>query len=139
MVSVPIQYRTHKHKALRSSDQRSQDMRRNGIDREQTRERIFSDNSLRLAVADTSVMNHGIERSELINLIGNVPCLGDAGEVSNKDRFCCGQLVLRLFRPLLATSMQHHPVPLFNKKLRGRKAQTIGRSINENTSHDDFP
>jgi hypothetical protein len=30
-------------------------------------------------------------------------------------------------------------VPLFNKKLRGRKAQTIGRSGNKNTSHDDLP
>src|ERR1700722_10630909 len=65
-----MQYRTHVHKALWAGDQRSQDIRRNGIDCEQMRERIFSDNSIRLAVADTSVMNHGIEGSELINLIG---------------------------------------------------------------------
>jgi hypothetical protein len=30
-------------------------------------------------------------------------------------------------------------VPLFNKKLHGRKAQTIVRSSNENTSHDYLP
>jgi hypothetical protein len=58
-----MQYRTHVHKALWSGDQLSQDVRRNGIDCEQMRERIFSDNSIRLAVADTSVMNHGIDLS----------------------------------------------------------------------------
>jgi hypothetical protein len=66
-------------------------------------------------------MNNGIEGSELIDLVGNVSCLGNAGEVPDDYRFCCGKFVLSLIRPLLASSMQYHLVALFNQKPRGRK------------------
>ena len=66
-------------------------------------------------------MNDGIEGSEFIDLISNVSCLGNAGEVPNDYRFCCGKFVLSLIRPLLISSMQYHPVGLLNQKLCGRK------------------
>jgi hypothetical protein len=66
-------------------------------------------------------MNDGIEGPELIDLIGNVPCLGNAGEIPNDYRFCRGKLVLSLIRPLLASSMQYHAVALFNQKPRCHK------------------
>jgi hypothetical protein len=52
-------------------------------------------------------------------LIGNMPCLGNAGEVPDNDRFCCGKFSVSLIRALLASSMQYHAVALFNQKLGG--------------------
>jgi hypothetical protein len=66
-------------------------------------------------------MNDGIEGSEIIDLIGDVSCLGNAGEVPDDYRFCCGKFVLSLPRPLLSSSMQYHAVALFNQELCGRK------------------
>src|ERR1700683_2724702 len=115
-----MQHRTQIHKSFWSSDQRCQDVRRNRIDGEKMREAIFSDNSLRLEVADASVMNDGIEGSEFVDLIGNVSCLGNAGEVPDDYRFCCGKFILSLIGPLLALSMQYHAAALFYQKLCGR-------------------
>src|SRR6202046_5277598 len=77
-VSVLMQDRTQIHKSFWSRDQRCQDVWGNRIHSENMRQAVFSDNSLRLAVADAGVMNDGIEGSELIDLIGNVSCLGNA-------------------------------------------------------------
>jgi hypothetical protein len=66
-------------------------------------------------------MKDSIEGSESIDLIGNVSRLGNAGEIPDDYRFCCGKFVLSLIRPLLASSMQDHAVTLFNQQLCGRK------------------
>src|SRR5580658_900277 len=120
-VSVLMQDRTHIHKSFWSRDQRCQDVWSNRIHCQNMRQAVFSDNSLWLLVADAGVMNDGIEGSELIDLIGNVSCLGNAGEVPDNRRFCCGKFILSLIRALLASSMQYHAVALFNQKLRGHK------------------
>src|ERR1700722_9573042 len=118
-VSVLMQDRTQIHKSFGSRDQRCQDVGGNRVHSENMRQAIFSDNSLWLAVADAGVMNDGIEGSELIDLIGNVSCLGHAGEVPNDYRLCCGKFILSLIRALLASSVQYNAVALFNQKLRG--------------------
>src|ERR1700678_3134049 len=116
-----MQYRTQIHKAFRSSNQCRKDVRRSRIDSENMRSLIFSDNSLWFLIANAGVMNDGIEGPELIDLIGDVPCLGNAGEIPNDYRFCCGKFVLSLIRTLLASSMQYHAVALFNQKPCGHK------------------
>jgi hypothetical protein len=64
------------------------------------RQPIFSDNSLRLAVTCRSVVNDGIEAAEFIDLLGDTSRLGNAGQVPDDYRFCCGKFVLSLVRPL---------------------------------------
>src|SRR5580698_1117658 len=118
-VSGLMQDRTQIHQPFWSRDQRGQDVWGNRIHSENMRQAVFSDNSLWLAVADAGVMNDGIEGSKLIDLIGNVSCLGNAGEVPNNHRLCYGKSILSLIRALLASSMQYHAVALFNQKLRG--------------------
>jgi hypothetical protein len=59
-------------------------------------------------------MNDGIEGSELIDLIRNLFCLRNAGEVPDDYRFRCWKFILSLIRPLSASSMQYHAVALFN-------------------------
>ena len=71
-------------------------------------------------------MNHRIEGSELIDLIGNVSCLSNAGEVPDHYFLCFGKFFLSLIRPLLVSSMQYNTVALLNQELRGHEAQAIG-------------
>jgi len=67
-------------------------------------------------------MNYCIEGSEMIDLIGNVSCLSDTGEVPNRYRLCFGKFLVSLIHPLLVSSMQCNAVALVNQKLRGHEA-----------------
>ena len=67
-------------------------------------------------------MNNRIEGSELIDLIGNVSCLSNAGEVPDRYFLCFGKFFLSLIRPLLVSSMQYNTVALLNQELRGHEA-----------------
>jgi hypothetical protein len=75
-----------------------------------------------LAVADAGVVDYRIEGSELIDLIGNVSCLSNAGEVPDHYFLCVGKFSLSLIRPLLVSSMQYNTVALLNQELRGHEA-----------------
>jgi hypothetical protein len=67
-------------------------------------------------------MNYRIEGSELIDLIGNVSCLSDTGEIPNRYGLCFGKLLVSFIRPLLVSSMQYDIVALLNQELRGHEA-----------------
>ena len=67
-------------------------------------------------------MNHCIEGSELVDLIGKVSCLSNAGEVPDNYFLCFEKFFLSLIRPLLVSSMQYNTVALLNQELRGHEA-----------------
>ena len=70
--------------------------------------------ALWLLIANAGVMNDGIEDPELIDLIGNVSCLSNAGEIPDHYFLCFGKFFLSLIRPLLISSMQYNTVALLN-------------------------
>jgi hypothetical protein len=67
-------------------------------------------------------MNDGIEGPELIDLIGNVSCLSNAGEIPDRYGLCFGKLLVSFIRPLLVSSMQYNTVALLNQELRSHEA-----------------
>ena len=67
-IAVLVKHGAEINEPLGLRDQGCQDVGSNGVDREDMRETIFCLDSLRLLVADGSIVDDGVERAERIDL-----------------------------------------------------------------------
>jgi hypothetical protein len=78
------------------------------------RETIFGLDSLRLLVADSSIVDDGVERAARIDLLCDLSSLGNCAEISDNDCFRLRDVSFCLVGAGLAAGVQDDPVTLLN-------------------------
>src|SRR4051795_4679385 len=110
-----VQLGTQIPQPLRPLNACRQDVGCKCVDSEDMRQTIFSSDSPGLSIPDTGVVNHGVEGTELVHLIGNATRLGNACQIADdhclRTRHACHYLPSPLFR----ASMQDYSVSLLNE------------------------
>ena len=76
-VAALVKHRAEIDESLRLRDQGCKDVGSNGVDRKDMRETIFRLDSLRLLVANGSIVDDSVERSERIDLLCDLSSLGN--------------------------------------------------------------
>src|ERR1700761_7625730 len=99
------------------------------------RETIFRLDSLRLLVADGSIVDDGVERAERIDLLCDLSSLGNRAEIADNDCLRLWGVPLCLVCAGLASGVQDDAVTLLNQQLRCHPAKAISRSGNEYACH----
>jgi hypothetical protein len=78
------------------------------------RQAVHCLHQLRLSVADTGVVDDGIETSKLVDLVSDGFRLRDARQVADDDVHRPGNLLACLVRARIASGVQHDLVPLLD-------------------------
>jgi hypothetical protein len=99
------------------------------------RETIFRLDSLRLLVADGSIVDDGVERAERIDLVCNLSSLGNCAEIADNDCLRLGDISFGLVAAGLAPGVHDNPVTLLNEQFRSHPAEPISRASDEYACH----
>src|SRR5437016_5156628 len=92
--------------------------------------------SLRVSIPDSRVVNHRVERAELVYLFGHAASLGDAPQIAHDHTFRPWRGGKRLFSSFLVASVQEHAVPLFEEKVSRQASEAVGGTRDEDARHD---
>ncbi len=120
--------------SLRSFDQGGEDIGRKRVDGEDMRQAVAGDVMV-FAKADTGVVDNAIERTERVDLRGDLLGGCDRGEIADDDGFGLGQGLLRVRRARVVARMQDDLMVLIGKIPANHQTKTIGRAGNENARH----
>src|SRR5215472_1235727 len=107
---------THIDQAIRSFDQRGQDVRRQYVDGEDVRHAGRHVSSLRHAITDTCVVDHGVEAAEAVDTVRYGLCAADGGEIARNGvlgAWCC---YARVAAALVISSVQNNVMALRDKE-----------------------
>src|SRR5258705_1238241 len=138
-IAVLVKHGAEIDESLRLRDQGCHDVGSNSVDREDMRETIFRLDSLRLLVADGSIVDDGVERAERIDLLCDLSSLGNCAEIADNDCLRLRDVPLCLVGAGLASGVQDDPVTLLNQQLRCHPAEAISRSGDEYACHSLAP
>src|SRR3984957_1792275 len=138
-IAVLVKHRAEIDESLGLRDQGCQDVGGNGVDREDMRETIFRLDSLRLLVADGSIVDDGVERAQRIDLLCDLSSLGNCAEIPDNDCLRLRDVPLCLVGAGLASGVQDDPVTLLNQQIRCHPAEAISRSGDEYACHSLAP
>ena len=78
-----------------------------------------------LAVADPDIVDHSVEWTQAIGLLGDSSCFGDAGHIADDDGRCLGRRRSRIFGAVLVAGVQRHLVTRGQQALAGRESQAV--------------
>ena len=101
--------------AFRPLNQRRQDVGRQRVDREDMWQAIGCD-AMPLPIADSGILDHGIEAPERIDLGSDFLCTGDSLEISDYDRLSLRQGASGVRRAFGIARMEDHPMPVARKQ-----------------------
>src|ERR1700733_8564217 len=87
------------------------------------------------AKADGGVVNNAIERTERVDLGGDLLGGGDRGEISDDDSFGLGQGLFGVRRARVVARMQDNLMALIGKIPANHQTETIGRTGDKNARH----
>src|ERR1700723_20480 len=138
-ITVLVKHGAEINESLGLRDQGCQDVGSNRIDRQHMRETIFGLDSLRLLVADGSIVDDGVERAERIDLLCDLSSLSNCAEVADYDCLRLRYVPLGLLCAGLASGVQDNPVTLLNQQLRCHPAEAVSRSGDEYACHSLAP
>jgi hypothetical protein len=104
------------------------------------REAIHRRDTLRFPISNRGVVNHGIHRSEAVDLIGHTPGFGNGHQIADDYRLRSGSSRHCVPSSLPVPSVQNYIVALLDQQLCGHSAEPIGRACDEHTRHElSFP
>jgi hypothetical protein len=109
--------------ALRPLDQGRQDVGGERVDGEDLRQPIEG-KAMRLLVADSGVVDDGVETAERVDLRRHVLGGGDGLHVSGDHRLGPRQRPPRIVRSLSIARMQNHAMSLLDQQLSGHQAES---------------
>ena len=81
-----------------------------------------------LLIADSRIMDHGIEATERIGLGSDILCAGDGLDISDYDRLGLRQGAPGVLRAFGITGMEDHPMALAREQFAGHQAEARGRA-----------
>jgi hypothetical protein len=76
-------------------------------------------------IADSRIMDHGIEATEGIGLGSDILCASDGLDISDYDRLGLRQGAPRVLRAFGTTGMENHPMALARKQFAGRSSSGV--------------
>ena len=109
---------------FRPLDQRGQDVGRQRVDREDVWQAIGCD-AMPFPIADSSIMDHGIEATERVGLGGELLCAGDGFDIADYDRLSLGQGAPGIFCAVGITGMQDDPMSLAREKFAAIRPRPV--------------
>ena len=80
-------------------------------------------------------MDHGIEGSELVHLVGKGLRFCDAGKISRNSSHCARDFGKRLICPIPVAAVQHDLVALADQQSRLHETETVRRTGYEYFCH----
>src|SRR6202046_3975495 len=84
-IAVLVKHGAEIDESLRLSDQGCQDVGSNGVDREDMRQTIFRLDSLRLLIANSSIVDNRVKRVERIDLLCDLSSFGNCAEIADNN------------------------------------------------------
>ena len=121
---------------LRLVHEACQDVRRESVDREHSRDSIRSYLFRTCgAVPDACILDDGIECAGLVRVFGELLRLAYGGQVPDEDSFSLRESLAGLLCPLCISSVKSDLVTSFAKGFGGCKANSVAGSSDEDAYH----
>jgi hypothetical protein len=120
--------------ALGLFDERGKQIRGEGVDGKDVLETIDRFDSA-FAITDAGVVNHRVERTQTVRLVGERAGLLDARQVPDHDAAGLGRRGLRVSGAALVAGVEDDLVTAGKQSLRGHEAETVRRSGDQYPAH----
>jgi hypothetical protein len=118
-------------------DQGGQDVHGKRVDREEMRYAVGG-SALRLAIADSGIVDHSIKVAYRVNLRRDILGASDRVEIANDDGLGLRYFSSRSISALSVARMKDHLVSFARKQFAGHQPEACTRSRNENPRHEEF-
>src|SRR5580700_10445714 len=107
----------------RPLDQRRQNERSENVDREYLRHSVLRLDALGFAVTNPRIMDHRVEATQAIDLLGDVAHPPHGGEVAGDDVESLSQLTARFPAACCCSTVENHFVALLDKQPARHQAE----------------
>lgn len=134
-IATLVKSRTQPDEALRLADEGSQDVGSKRVHGKDMGKTVLGWNAPRLLIPDSGVVNYGVKRAELVDLIGESTSLSDACQIGDENRLCAGDISDRFLPSLVIAGMENDSVPFCNEQLSGHSAESVRGACNEDARH----
>ena len=115
--------------------QRGQHVRRQHVDRPKLAQAVLGLDAVRLAVADANIVDHRVEASAPVCLIGDVAHGGNGRKIAGENGRGLRQRGSGCVGPRRVAGMQGDRVALFGQQAPRHQAEPVGRSGDEDFCH----
>ena len=112
---------------------------REHVDGPELRQAIGGFDAARLAVADPDIVDHRIEASPPVGLLGDDAHGRERRKIADQHRFGLRQGDPRGLGPGFVPGMQHDTMPLFGQETTRHQAEPIRRTRDEDACHSGSP